>query len=479
MSIVHYSNVDWIVAWDENQKSHSYLKGGDLVFDGNQISFMGAAYDGPAERVVAGSGLCLMPGLVDIHAHPASEIFYRGVREDHSVREHFMSGLFERSCSYGIERDDLQVGCELSYADLMLSGVTSLVDITFPYPGWIDVMERSGLRLFAAPSFNTSHWHRDNVHELKYKEDVELGRRNFDAALKIVDQMVAHPSGRLSGVISPMQIDNNNADMLVDSHAAARDRNLPWTTHAAQAVLEHQVMVQRHGITPIQYLDKLGLLGPGTILGHAMTIDQNSWVKWHSDKDLHLLGDSHTAVAHCPTPFMRYGMMLEHFGKYKEAGVTLGIGTDTIPHNMLEDLRYASVLGRIASRDGHVASTSDVFHAGTVGGARALMRDDIGKLAVGAKADIVVVDANHPAMVPVRDPIASLIHSAAERAVKDVYIDGNLVVKDHQVLTLNRDAAAGKMAECQARMEANVPKKDYLGRTSLEVSPLSLPPASF
>jgi len=386
-----------------------------------------------------------------------------------------MSGLFERSCSFAIEPEDLKIGAEVSYSDLMLSGVTTLVDISFPYPGWIDVIERSGLRLFAAPGFNTSRWHRDNAHELKYIEDVELGRRNFDAALKIVDQMVAHPCGRLSGVISPVQIDNNNADMLVDSHAAARERGLPWTTHVAQAVLEHQVMVQRHGITPIQYLDKLGLLGRGTLLGHAMTIDQHSWIGWHSNKDLGLLGDSKTAVAHCPTPFMRYGMMLEHFGKYKAAGVILAIGTDTIPHNMLEDLRYASILGRIASRDGQVASTSDVFHAGTIGGARALMRDDIGKLAVGAKADIVVIDTNHPVMVPVRDPLASLIHSAAERAVKDVYIDGNLVVEDHQVVTLNRTEAAGQLAECQARMEANVPNKDYLGRTSQEVSPLSLP----
>lgn len=477
MSIVHYSNVDWIVAWDENLKSHSYIKGGDLVFDGNRISHVGMAHDGAADRVIEGAGLCLMPGLVDVHSHPASEVMYRGIREDHSVREHYMTGLYERSCSFPIDPEDLKIGAEVAYADLMLSGVTTLVDIAFPYPGWADVMERSGLRLFAAPGFNTARWHRDNVHELKYVEDVALGRRNFDAALKIVDQMVAHPSGRLSGVISPFQIDNNNAEMLVDSHAAARGRGLPWTTHAAQAVMEHQVMVQRHGITPIQYLDKLGLLGRGTILGHAITIDENSWIGWHTKRDLSLLGDSETAVAHCPTPFMRYGTILEHFGKYKDAGVVLAIGTDTIPHNMLEDLRYAAILGRVASRDGQVASTSDVFHAGTVGGARALMRDDIGKLAVGAKADIVVLDTTHPVMAPVRDPIVSLIHSAAERAVRDVYIDGNLVVENHQVLTLDRGEAAGQLAECQARMEAGVPDKDYLGRSSRDIAPLSLPEA--
>ena len=477
MSIVHYSNVDWIVAWDENLKSHFYIRNGDLVFDRNQITYVGRAYDGEADRVVDGKGLCLMPGLVDVHSHPASEVMFRGIREDHSVREHYMSGLYERSCSFPIDPEDLKLGAEVSYADLMLSGVTTLVDVTFPYPGWTDVIERSGLRLFAAPGFNTARWHRDNAQELKFIEDVELGRRNFDAALKIVDAMVAHPSGRLSGIVSPVQIDNNDDDMLVDSHAAARERGLPWTTHAAQSIMEHNVMVRRHGITPVQYLDKLGLLGRGTILGHAITIDQHSWVRWHTDRDLGLLGESETAVAHCPTPFMRYGTILEHFGKYKDAGVVMAIGTDTIPHNMLEDLRYAAILARVASRDGHVASTSDVFHAGTVGGAKALMRDDIGKLAVGAKADIVVVDVTHPVMAPVRDPIVSLIHSAAERAVKDVYIDGNLVVENQKVLTLNRTEAAGQLADCQARMEAGVPAKDYLGRSSREIMPLSLPEA--
>ena len=143
MSIVHYSNVDWIVAWDENLKSHTYIKGGDLVFDGNRISHIGMTHAGAADRVIDGAGLCLMPGLVDVHSHPASEVMYRGIREDHSVREHYMTGLYERSCSFPIDPEDLKIGAEVAYADLMLSGVTTLVDIAFPYPGWADVMERS------------------------------------------------------------------------------------------------------------------------------------------------------------------------------------------------------------------------------------------------------------------------------------------------------------------------------------------------
>ncbi len=474
-SITHFKSVDWIVAWDAGRDSHAYLEGGDLAFQGDTIIHVGGPYCGPAERVVSGAGRCLIPGLVDIHAHPASEPFYRGIREDHSVREHYMSGLFERSCAYRIDPANLVIGGEFAYADLVLSGVTTLVDNVFPYPGWQDLMRRSGLRVYGAPGFNTSSWYRDNPHQLKYREDIAKGECDFERALGIVDDLVNDSSGRLSGVVSPFQIDNNTEALLIRSRAAARERGLPWTTHAAQAVLEHQTMVERHGMTPIQFLAKLDLLGAGTIVAHAITHDESSWVRWHTARDIALLGDSGTAIAHCPTPFMRYGTVLEHFGKYRDAGVVIGIGTDTIPHNMLEDLRYAAVLARVASRDGQIGTTADVFHAGTVGGATALGREDLGRLAVGAKADLVVLDLDVPVMQPLRDPLASLIHSAAERAVLDVYVDGAQVVADREVLTLDREGAAGRMRDAQREMEAGTPGVDYAGRTSEEISPLSLP----
>lgn len=477
MTTTHFKNVDWIVAWDETAGSHTYIRGGDLVFAGNEITFVGTGYDGEADTVVDGAGRCLIPGFVNIHAHPASEMFYRGIREDHSVPEHYMTGLYERSCAYSIDRDDLKHGGEIAYADLMRSGVTTLVDITFPYPGWTEMIERSGMRSYAAPGFNTATWYRDNVHQLKYREDIALGEKNFAAALELIDQQCKHPSGRMSGVVSPVQVDNNTDQILLDSYQAAKERGLPWTTHASQSVVEFNIMVDRHGKTPIQYLADLGLLGTGTILGHAMLIDDNDWVGWHSKTDLKLLGDSRTGVAHCPTPFMRYGTILQDFGRYRDAGVVLGVGTDTIPHNYIEDLRYAAILARVASHDGHAARTADVFHAGTVGGADALMRPDLGRLAVGAKADIVVLDCTHPVMMPLRDPLASLIHSAAERAVKDVYIDGIQTVKDNEHLTLDRERAVAEVAKGQVRMEAAVQPRDFANRTSLDIAPLSLPVA--
>tara|TARA_B100000676_G_scaffold312065_1_gene384569 strand:+ start:1092 stop:2540 length:1449 start_codon:yes stop_codon:yes gene_type:complete len=481
MTITHFKGVDWIVAWDAARESHTYLRGGDLVFEGNSISFIGRQYFGDRDIIVDGAGLCLMPGFVDIHAHPATEIFYRGLREDHSVPEHYMTGLYERSCAYSphIDRALLPFGAEASYAELMLSGVTTLVDITAPYPGWMDVMVKSGLRIFAAPTFETSSWYRENIHRLKFDEDIPKGEQMFAEALDLVEEARGHPSGRLDGIISPSTIDKVLPEMLLESRAEASERGFVWTTHTSQSVLEFNIMVERHGVTPIQFLAERDLLGEGTILGHAILPDSSTWIGWHSRNDIELIGDVGTGVAHCPTPFMRYGTTMESFGHYLDAGVVMGIGTDTIPHNFIEDMRSAAILGRVAEHDGNTASTGDVFYAGTAGGAKALMRDDIGRLAVGAKADILVVDCTHPMMLPARDPVACLLHNAADRAIRDVYIDGKQTIRGGEVLTLNHRGAAERIVEGQARMEAAVQAKDFLGRTSQEIAPLAYPVTDF
>ena len=102
---------------------------------------------------------------------------------------------------------------------------------------------------------------------------------------------------------------------------------------------------------------------------------------------------------------------------------------------------------------------------------------DIGRLAVGAKADLVLLDLDNELMQPVRDPLRSLIFTAADRAVRDVFVDGRQVVRERRVLTLDRRAALHRLCEAQRRLEAGVPDNDYAGRSSLEITPLSLPMA--
>ncbi len=151
-------------------------------------------------------------------------------------------------------------------------------------------------------------------------------------------------------------------------------------------------MLRRYGKTPVQWADEIGILGPETILGHALFLDTHSWVLRWTRTDLALIADTGSSVAHCPTPFARYGQIMENFGDYLRAGVTMGFGTDTTPHGLVEEMRKAAILARIAARDIETVTAADVLHAATVGGATALLRDDLGRIAPGKKPDLVLVD---------------------------------------------------------------------------------------
>jgi 5-methylthioadenosine/S-adenosylhomocysteine deaminase len=296
-------------------------------------------------------------------------------------------------------------------------------------------------------------------------------------AIKLACAGANHPSGRLGGIVSPAQIDTCTPELLLDAYRIARDLGLPFTTHCAQSVNEFNEMVRRHGKTPIQWAHEIGVLGPETILGHGIFTDKHSWIRWHGDEDLEILAKTGVSVAHCPSPFARYGQTLEDFGRYRRAGIKMGLGTDVSPHNLIEEMRLALILARIASEDIHSVATADLFHAGTAGGAAALGRADLGKLAPGAKADVVLVDLRHPLMRPARDPLRSLVYTAADRAVRDVYVDGNKVVENGRVLTLDHGGALETLADAQKRMEATVSERDFRHRRSEEISPLSLPMA--
>src|SRR5262249_42169920 len=148
-------------------------------------------------------GLMVMPGLIDIHAHPGHEASYRGIREEHGVPEMYMSGLFERGGAYWPDEEGRLACAEAAYCELLASGVTTLVDISPLYPGWVELMARSGLRGVLAPGYASARWVVRRSHLLEYEWNEAAGRQKFEAALRLCDELATHPSGRLSGMVSP------------------------------------------------------------------------------------------------------------------------------------------------------------------------------------------------------------------------------------------------------------------------------------
>ena len=471
--------IDWLIAWDEARGRHVYLRDADLALAEGRIVHVGGRYEGAAQREVDGRERFVMPGLVDIHSHPMSEPMNKGITDEMGSPRLGMSGLYEYMPAFRPDAEGMAACAELAYAELLLSGVTTLVDLSVAWDGWLELLAKSGLRGVIAPMYRSARWYTRNGHSVDYEWDEAAGRAGLDRALQLIERARQHACGRLDGMLSPSQVDTCTEALIRDSIAAARERRLPIQIHASQSVVEFHEMTRRHGVSPVQWLHSIGFLGENAIIAHCIFVDHHSWLHWHTRKDVGLLAESGTSVAHCPTVFVRRGILLESMGEYLRAGINIGLGTDTFPHNLMEELRAAATLSRVAAEDVTVLGTGDAFNAATVGGARALGREDIGRLAVGCKADFVAIDTRHPAMQPLRDPLRSLVYAAAERAVREVFVGGEQVVADGKVLTLDHQGAALRVAEAQKRAEARVPELDYARRSATELVPLSLSVGSF
>ena len=155
--------------------------------------------------------------------------------------------------------------------------------------------------------------------------------------------------------------------------------------------------------------------------------------------------------------------------------MNMSLGTDCYPHDMIEEMRIAGLLSKVASGHVDLLRTEDVFEIATLGAAKALGRDDLGRLASGAKADIVLVDLKHPSMRPLRDPLRSLIYSGVAAAVRDVYVNGQQMVRNQEILTMDQEDVHKRLQAGQNRALKRVPDIDWAGRTAEEISPICLP----
>ena len=276
--------------------------------------------------------------------------------------------------------------------------------------------------------------------------------------------------GRVSGFLAPAQVDTCSEALLRDSKQAADDLDVPISLHASQGVWEFQEMTRRHGRTPVEWLADLGFLGPRTLLGHAIFISGNSWVNFAGD-DLALLAGSGTSVSYNAWCFIRRGIVMESFPEYVDAGVNMCLGTDTAPQSMIESLRWTAIAGKVAARRTEVSTARDVFDAATINAARLLGRDDLGRIAPGAKADLLFWRADGFTMTPMRDPIRNLVYYAQPADLADVLVDGRQVVEDGVVLGADVESATRRVQDAGQRVWSRWSDGDWAGRTLDEVAP--------
>jgi 5-methylthioadenosine/S-adenosylhomocysteine deaminase len=243
-------------------------------------------------------------------------------------------------------------------------------------------------------------------------------------------------------------------------------------------VIEFYQLLLEHQMTPIELMHSVGLLGPDVTIGHGNFVAENPLMNYSGGRDLELMGAGGVTVSHCPVNIARRGRYLDSWERYRKAGINLALGSDTYPRDPIMQMRMASYFGKVIGHNLRAASAAEVFEAATLGGARALGREDLGRLRPGAKADIAIIDLTGGDSLrygPVRDPIKALVECGIGDDVETVIVDGVVLMNARAIPgvdlgALRRSAQASGEAIWGAWQEW-----DTLGRAADEMSPWSFP----
>jgi 5-methylthioadenosine/S-adenosylhomocysteine deaminase len=238
--------------------------------------------------------------------------------------------------------------------------------------------------------------------------------------------------------------------------------------------VEFNEMLARHGATPVAWLHELGVLGGNTVLGHAIIVGGSSWTNYPAG-DVRIMADAGCSVAHAVWVFARRGVLMESFARYKAAGVNMSLGTDTNPQSVIEAMRWAAVCSKIAERNTEATTAADAFDAATLGGARALGRDDLGRIAPGAAADLVLWKGTSWGMTPLRDPIKNIVYNATAEDIDRVWVGGRPVVEGGRVLAADEPAILAALQAGAERMWPRMGEFDWRGRGADALSPPTYP----
>lgn len=465
-----------IIAYDTQAGEHRYLRDGVIVVEGDTVIHVGKTFDGHTDERVDATSQVVTPGFVNVHAHLAGSPLDKSFIEDRGPRQFYLSGLFELLPARGAGQDAeaTQACFDYSMIELLRTGTTTILEMGPLLEEAIPSVVAAGLRLYFGPAIRDGRWYTDNGRTVRYDWDEAAGRAALRRAVEFIERHDGAHDGLIKGFLSPLQVDTCTADLLREVRREADRLHVPVQIHVSQSVNEFQEMVARHGQTPIEWLESLGFLAPDVLLGHAIILGGGSWANYQAD-DLGIIARSGATVAHSSWVFARRGIALESFSRYLAAGVPLALGTDTAPQSMLEAMKFTAVVSKIVDRQTEVATAAEVFTAATLGGARAIGRDDLGRIAPGAKADLLFFDTETLWMTPLRDPVKNIVYSAQAHDLADVMVNGRVVMRDRRVLGLDERDVVRRLQAGGERMWPAMARGHWDGRDADTLSPQSFP----
>ena len=450
----------WVVGFDGTE--HRLIRDGVVVFEGDTVVHVGQHFEGQADHTIDASTKLVSPGLVNAHVHVGAHTGDRMIF-DAGRRDLFRSGFMNYCTTNGIngptlhDYENADVAIKYSLGCLLRYGSTTVVEMGGELGGESGGGELGplarhagelGIRIYMSPGLRSAHhyYDQDGRHQIHWHSETDE-LRTLDAAIDFIEKYDGAFDGRVKAILVPLEYHLCSHELLRRTKSVAKEHGVGITLHLAESVLEFQDSIRNTGRTPVGMLYDLDFLGPEVILGHGLYTTGHSQVAYTRGDDLAQLRETGTTVAHSPTVFGRRGVHLESFQRYLDAGVNMAIGTDSYPQDMLGELKLVQIIGKIADRDFEVCNTREVFNAATLGGARALGRDDLGRLSPGAKADILLVDLSRPRTGPYLDPIKALIQCCDGEVIDTVIVSGRTLVQDGQLLAWDHTELLGEVRQ--------------------------------
>ena len=399
------------------------------VSDGRFVLVEAASCDKPlpeARRVLHLEGRVITPGLVNIHTH-AILTMVRGVAEDLGFAPAYTPGIPQ---GHMVTPDEAYAISRLGALEALLFGST-LINDTFVHADIITpAMAEVGLRVWSCGRIHDVDFSGVSTGRWEHKDGI--GDATLGAALDLAARYHGKSNDRIGVQLAAHAPDTCSTPFLKRIGDAARANGLRVTTHLSQSKVEVARIRERDGKSPPELLDDVGLL-TDTLLGvHCIHV---------SDSDIARMGRAGINVAHIAKGNAT-GATIAPTSKLRAAGAHLTLGTDNMHADMVEVMRWALAVGRI--QEGSVTEDwqpSTVFQMATMAGARAMgLEDQIGSIAIGKRADLVVFDFRRPHLTPNVNPLGNLVHVAQGRDVEMVVVDGDIVVADGEPTKVDAEA---------------------------------------
>lgn len=464
----------WVVAWAGTQ--HEIIRDGVCVIQGDSVVHVGKTYDGAYDRLIKAENGLVSPGLISTHLHAgfnARDYVFLDVNRPWSAGRNYLNwqaGLLDHERHEPDPRSSITFGL----AQCLLSGITTVVEIGAGGDGnaYAAAVEETGIRSYVGLSYRNASMYSNPNGSIGYLwEDVT---EKFGLALEFAERCHDGELTRLRPVLCPGHPDTCELEVLEKTAEIARERNWPVTIHTGLHFKEFERTFEMYGASPYEVLDRTGLLGPNVILGHAILHRGHSLSAYAGD-DLALLGERRAVISHSPIKFAHLGIQMESLQRYNDAGVTVTVGTDFSPPDIVAEMRQAMLASRVADRSFLSGSPRLVFDAATVNAADALGRPDLGRLAKGTRADLVIFDLSELRFGAVYDPIRALVECGSGADLRWSFVDGRMVVEDGKLATVDEADLLRLAHEDGSSTWDDVPNWYPGGRSVEEIVPPAYP----